>query len=137
MQYAKAHQVLSSSKAQQRILVIDDDPSIRRPLQIALSKAGYQVIESGDGHEAMRLWREQGVDLVITDIHMPDKDGLEVIRELRKLSPSTPIIAMTDGGMSKHMELLQDAKAFGALQTIAKPFRLEEMLAVVNQELKP
>jgi DNA-binding response OmpR family regulator len=122
--------------AQQRILVVEDDPGIRGALQIALSKAGYKVIEARDGHEAMRLWHDQGADLVITDIHMPDKDGLEVILEFRTLSPSTPIIAMTDGGMSKRMELLEHAKIFGALRTVAKPFRLEEMLAVVQQELK-
>ena len=89
--------------AQQRILVVEDDPGIRRTLQIALSAAGYQMIEAQGGHEAMRLWRDQGADLVITDIHMPDKNGLEVIIEVR---------------------------------AVAKPFRLEEMLAVVDQELR-
>ena len=72
--------------AQQRILVVEDDPGIRRTLQIALSQAGYQVIEAGDGHEAMRLWRDQGADLVITDILMPDKNGLEVIIEEEMLA---------------------------------------------------
>jgi DNA-binding response OmpR family regulator len=121
--------------AQQRILVVEDDPSIRRTLQIALSQAGYQVIEARDGQEAMRLWRDQGADLVITDLHMPDKNGLEVIMELRALSPSTPIVAMSDGGRSKQSGLLGDAKLLGAVRTVAKPFRLEEMLAVVDQEL--
>jgi DNA-binding response OmpR family regulator len=121
--------------AQQRILVVEDDPSIRRTLQIALSQAGYQVIEARDGQEAMRLWRDQGADLVITDLHMPDKNGLEVIMELRALIPSTPIVAMSDGGRSKQSGLLGDAKLLGAVRTVAKPFRLEEMLAVVDQEL--
>jgi DNA-binding response OmpR family regulator len=73
--------------AQQRILVVDDQLSIRRTLQIALSQAGYQVIEAQDGGQAMRLWRDQGADLVITDIQMPNKNGLEVIIEIRALSP--------------------------------------------------
>lgn len=121
--------------AQERILVVEDDPSIRRVLRIALSQAGYQVIEAGDGHEAMRLWRDQRADLVITDLHMPNKNGLEVIMELRALSPSTPIVAMTGGGRSNDSELLGDARLLGAVRTVAKPFGLEAMLAVVQQEL--
>jgi len=104
----------------QRILVADDDPGIRRTLQIGLTKAGYEVVEARDGEEAMRLWRDDGADLVISDIYMPDKDGLEVIRELRAESPTTPVIAM---------------ETFGARRTIAKPFTLEEMLAIVKQVL--
>lgn len=122
--------------AQQRILVVEDDPSIRRTIQIALSRAGYQVIEARDGHEAMRLWRDQGADLVITDLHMPDKNGIEVIMELRAVSPSPPIVAMTDGGRSKQIGLLGDAKLLGAVRVVAKPFKLEEMLAVVDQALR-
>jgi len=123
--------------AQQRILVVEDDPGIRRTLQIALSQAGYQVIEAQDGRGAMRLWRDQGADLVITDIQMPDKNGLEVIIEIRVLSPSTPIVVMTDGGRSKQIGLSEEnAKLLGAIWAVAKPFRLEEMLAVVDQELR-
>jgi DNA-binding response OmpR family regulator len=118
-----------------RILVIDDDQSIRRTLAIALGKAGYQVLEAGDGAEAMRLWREQGADLIITDLHMPDKNGLEVIMELRAFSRSIPIIAMSDGGRTAQFGLLGDAKMLGAVRSVAKPFRLEEMLNAVAQEL--
>jgi DNA-binding response OmpR family regulator len=118
-----------------RILVIDDDQSIRRTLAIALGNAGYQVLEAENGDEAMRLWREQGADLVITDLHMPDKNGLEVIMELRALSRSTPIIAMSDGGRTMQLGLLGDAKTLGAVRTVAKPFRLEEMLAAVGEQL--
>jgi DNA-binding response OmpR family regulator len=118
-----------------RILVIDDDESIRRTLGIALTNAGYQVVEAADGAEAMRLWRQQAADLVITDLHMPDKNGLEVIMELRAFSRSTPIIAMSDGGQTRQVELLGDAKLLGAVRTVPKPYTLEEMLAVVREEL--
>jgi DNA-binding response OmpR family regulator len=118
-----------------RVLIIDDDPGITRTLQIALSKAGYDVAQAADGQEALRLWREQGADLVITDLHMPDKNGLEVIMELRALSPSTPVIAMSDGGRTKQMGLLGDAKFLGAVRSVPKPFTLDEMLAAVAQEL--
>lgn len=77
----------------QRILIVDDDASIRGALQILLRKAGYEVIPARDGSEAMRLWREQETDLVITDLHMPGKNGLEVIMELLAHSPGVRIIA--------------------------------------------
>ena len=119
----------------QRILVADDDPGIRRTLHVGLTKAGYDVVEARNGEEAIRLWRDDGADLVISDIYMPDKDGLEVIMELHAESPSTPVIAMTDGGRSKNLDPLRHSEVFGAVRTIAKPFTLEEMLAIVKQEL--
>ena len=119
----------------QRILVADDDPGIRRTLHIGLTRAGYDVVEARDGEEAMRLWRDDGADLVISDIYMPDKDGLEVIRELRAASPTTPVIAMTDGGRSKNLDPLRHSETFGASRTIAKPFTLEEMLEAVRKAL--
>jgi hypothetical protein len=63
--------------------VVDDDPSIRRTLQIALSNAGYEVLQAQDGEEAIRLWHETGPDLILTDIHMPRKSGLLLIEELQ------------------------------------------------------
>jgi CheY-like chemotaxis protein len=62
---------------------VDDDPSIRRTLQIALSNAGYEVLQAQDGEEAIRLWHETGPDLILTDIHMPRKSGLLLIEELQ------------------------------------------------------
>jgi DNA-binding response OmpR family regulator len=125
-----------AERAKRRILVADDDPSIRQTLRIALSKAGYEVLEARDGAEAVRLWKDTGADLVIADLHMPDKNGLEVILELRAQSPSTPIIAMSDGGRTKRIELLGDAKLLGAVRTVGKPFSLDEMLTAVRQELE-
>jgi two-component system chemotaxis response regulator CheY len=78
----------SGSGTRRKILVIDDDPSIRQTLHIALTKAGYDVIEARDGEEAIQLWRDQGADLVIADIYMPRKSGLQVIKELRAHTPS-------------------------------------------------
>ena len=125
----------TTPRTKQRILVVDDDPGICRTLQIGLGKAGYDVFAARDGDEATRLWRDTGADLVIADIHMPKKSGLELIIELRALSPSTPVIAMTDGGRSKNFNPLSYSKLLGAVRTIAKPFTLEEMLAMVKQEL--
>lgn len=116
-----------------RVLVVEDDLGTLRPLEVALTKAGYHVIAARDGKEAMRSWREQPADLVITDLHMPERNGIELLLELRAQSQATPVIAMTDGGRTKQMDLLGDAKLLGAVQTIAKPFRLADMLALVDQ----
>jgi CheY-like chemotaxis protein len=122
-------------RTKRRILVVDDDPGIRQTLQIALSNAGYEVIQARDGDEATRLWHETGPDLVIADIHMPRKSGLLLIEDLRAHSAATPIIAMTDGGPASQLNLLGLAKLLGAGRTIAKPFTLDVMVKAVDQEL--
>jgi two-component system chemotaxis response regulator CheY len=118
-----------------RILVADDDPGIRRTLQIGLAKAGYEVIEARDGEEAARLWRENGVDLIIADIYMPNKSGLQLIMELRAHNSTIPVIAMSDGGRNKNLNPLSYSEVLGSVRTIAKPFSLEDMVAMVKQEL--
>jgi DNA-binding NtrC family response regulator len=120
----------------QRILVVDDDASIRRTLQLLLSRAGYDVVQACDGSEAVRLWRSGGGDLVITDLHMPEKDGIQTIIELLSHSPGTRIIAMSGGGQTKRLDLLGNVSLLGSVLTIEKPFTLDEMLATVNQALK-
>jgi DNA-binding NtrC family response regulator len=121
----------------QRILVVDDDASIRRTLNILLTKAGYEVIQASDGLEAVRLWRDRGGDLVITDLHMPQKDGIETIIELLSHSPGLRIIAMSGGGQTKRLDLLGNMALLGTVLTIEKPFTLAEMMAVVGRALKP
>jgi two-component system, chemotaxis family, chemotaxis protein CheY len=118
-----------------RILVADDDPGIRRILQIGLDKAGYEVIEARDGEEATRLWRENGVDLIIADIYMPNKSGLQLIMELRAHNSTIPVIAMSDGGRNKNLNPLIYSEVLGSVRTIGKPFSLEDMVAMVRQEL--
>jgi DNA-binding NtrC family response regulator len=120
----------------QRIMVVDDDASIRRTLQILLSKAGYEVIQARDGSEAVRLWRDQGGDLVITDLHMPEKDGIQTIIELLTHSPGVRIIAMSGGGQTKRLDLLGNFSLLGTVLTIEKPFTLAEMMTTVTQALK-
>jgi two-component system, NtrC family, response regulator AtoC len=116
------------------ILLVEDDAGLRRVLQIGLARAGYDVVEARDGRDAIRLWQTQGADLVITDLHMPNKDALEVIKELRAQSPSIPLIVITDprrGGM----DLLKRAKLLGAIRTLGMPFTLNDMLAAVEATL--
>jgi CheY-like chemotaxis protein len=123
-------------RARHRILIVDDDPAIRRTLQIALSGVGHEVFEAGDGEEGTRMWHETGPDLVIADIHMPRKSGLLLMEDLRARSASTRVIAMTDGGPASDFHLLGLAQLLGAIRTVPKPFSLPDMLAVVDEELR-
>jgi CheY-like chemotaxis protein len=117
------------------ILIVDDDPSIRRTLQIALTQAGYDVRQAEDGEEARRLWHQTGPDLILTDIHMPRKSGLLLLEELQAHESPTPVIAMTDGGPTANLNLLGLAKLLGSVLTVAKPFSLDQMVRIVKQEL--
>lgn|SRR5215208_164668 len=119
----------------QRIMVVDDDAGIRRSLHTLLSRAGYQVVQASDGSEAMRLWRDRSADLVITDLHMPEKDGIQTIIELLTYSPGARIIAMSGGGQTKRLDLLGNLTLLGTVLTIEKPFTLGEMMAVVSRAL--
>ena len=115
--------------------MVDDEPGIRSTLGQLLTTAGHEVLLAENGSEATRLWREVGADLVILDIFMPEKDGIETIVELRAHSPGLPIIVMS-GGDARRLDLLPEAKLLGAYRTIDKPFTFAEMLPLVNSALK-
>jgi DNA-binding response OmpR family regulator len=117
-----------------RILVIDDDGLLRGAIRVALESAGYEVIEAADGDAGLRLHREQGADLVVVDLFMPERDGLEVIRAMRAEAPGAKIIAMS-GGSSLRLDLLAAAAAFGASRTLRKPFPPSMLLAAVRELL--
>jgi CheY-like chemotaxis protein len=122
-------------RARARILIVDDDKSIRDTLRLGLGKAGYEIHQARDGDEAIELWRELGPDLVITDIHMPRKSGLLLIEDIHERSPGTPLIVMTDGGPAHQFNLMGLAEVLGAIRTIAKPFTLDAVVQLVGQEL--
>lgn len=117
------------------ILVIDDDATIRRPLRIALERAGYVVHEAANGREGVTTFREHRFDIVLTDLFMPEKDGLEVILELRALQAGVKIIAMSGGASTVALDLLRDAQLLGALRVIAKPFKTEQLLTMLREVL--
>ena len=119
----------------QRILVVDDDASIRRALHLLLSQAGYDVLQASDGLEAGRLSRDRGGELVLTALHMPEKDGIQTIIELLSHSPGIRIIAMSGGGQTKRLDLLGNFSLLGSVLTIEKPFTIAEMLATVHRAL--
>src|SRR5438046_10744874 len=92
---------------------MDDDGTLRGAIRVALEAAGYEVMEAADGQAGLRLQREQGSDLVLVDIFMPERDGLEVIRALRAEQPKPTIVAMSGGGRTGHIEGLEAAGALG------------------------
>jgi DNA-binding response OmpR family regulator len=119
-----------------KILIIDDDTGFRHMVNAALVRSGHRVTEAGDGNEGVRLFKSELPDLVICDIVMPDKDGIETILEIRAVSPVTPVIAMSGGGVNLGLEYLDMAQKLGAHSVLSKPFRLPELLALVERCLK-
>ncbi len=118
-----------------RILIVEDDIYIREMIRFMLEFNGYEVEEAPDGKVAMRLHQKEPADLIITDIIMPDKEGLETIIELCRDFPDVKIIAMSGGGHCKAEDYIHLAKSFGAHRTFIKPFKLKEMLKVVEELL--
>ena len=118
-----------------RILVMDDDALLRGALRVALEAAGYEVLEAADGDAGLRLQREQGADLVLVDIFMPQRDGLEVIRALRAETPQPKIVAMSGGGRTGQVEVLRAAAGLGASRTLLKPFEPRALLQVIRELL--
>jgi CheY-like chemotaxis protein len=118
-----------------RILVVDDDQVLRGALRIILEVAGYNVIDAADGEAGLRLYHEQGADLVLVDLFMPERDGLEVIRALRATIPQPQIVAMSSGGRIGPFEVLRAAAAFGAARTLRKPFESRDLLAAIRELL--
>lgn len=118
-----------------RILLIDDDESFRGLLRMVLTHLGHEVREAGDGKEGIAFYVREGADLVITDIVMPEKEGLETIMELRRKLGAKKIIAMSGGGHMAPSDYLRIARQMGATRIIAKPFSNEAMIAVVAEVL--
>ena len=119
-----------------RILIIDDESQIRSMLRLMLERVGYEVIEAADGMEGIRQYRDNPADLIITDLIMPNKDGIGMIIELKKEFPQVKIIAMSGGGVNRPEGYLDGAKKLGAARTLTKPIDRDEMLIAVKETLK-
>lgn len=118
-----------------RILVIEDDDILRALMRKMLTRSGYEVVEAADGSCATQLYREHAIDLIITDLFMPDKEGMEVIRDLRKENPEAKIIAISGGSSFDSIDYLDVARLIGAAMTLNKPFGSRELLEAVQQLL--
>ena len=119
-----------------RILLIEDDEPLRDTLRKTFVRAGYEVDEAPNGKAAVQAYRRVRSDVVVTDIVMPEKEGLEVISELRRLAPGVKIIAISGGGAGRAGDYLELARRLGATHILAKPFSGDEILAVVAEVLR-
>ncbi len=119
----------------QRILVVEDDGQLRTLLRRLFERAGYTVAEACDGEQGLRMQRQEPCDLIVTDLVMPGKDGIAMIREIRKEMPGTKIIAISGGGRVDAGRYLRIAETLGAVRSFTKPFKLQEMEAAVRQVL--
>ena len=116
-----------------RVLVIDDEDMIREIIKTVLTEAGYQVAGAANGAEGLKLLESQPVDLIITDILMPEKEGIETIIETRKSHPNIKIVAISGGGRARNFHPLKIASKIGVDMTLPKPFEPDELLAVVKK----
>jgi DNA-binding response OmpR family regulator len=120
-----------------RILIIDDEPAVRRTLRTYFERAGYQVAEAGDGRTGLRLHAADPADVIITDIFMPEFDGIETIRELQRVTPGVKVIAVSGGDSTGTLNMLDGAKLLGADRVFAKPLEPEGLLEAVREMLGP
>jgi len=117
------------------ILIADDSESVRELVEFTLRQAGYSVLKSEDGDDALRYLTGQPIDLVITDLNMPKVDGISLIREIRKNHhyTSVPVLLLTTESQAAKKE---EARAAGATGWIVKPFVQEKLLAVVQKVIR-
>lgn len=117
------------------VLIVDDDADARRQLRTLLAANGYSVIEAGNGHIARRLLAENDIDLVVSDIFMPECDGFELIAAIRDMEHPVPVIAMSDHESWTGLNFFDAANDLGAAAVIEKPFRATAILRLVGETL--
>jgi DNA-binding response OmpR family regulator len=117
-----------------RILVIDDDPDMRVMVEQTLISGGHEVMLAADGKQGVEQYRANRADVVITDLYMPNQEGLETIRELRNGLDNVGIIAMS--GWPTAQTMLPIAQKLGAVEILLKPFLAEELIAAVDKALQ-
>lgn len=115
------------------ILVVDDDDAVRTMIEQMLTRAGYPVRTATNGVEALESFRREPADLIVLDIVMPEKEGLETIIELRRDFPEVKIIAVSGGGRVGPQSYTELAEKFGAQKSFNKPVRRQELLAAVEE----
>ena len=117
------------------MLIIDDESEVRSLLTRTLTQAGYEVVAVANGDEGTRACRQQSFDMVVVDMVMPEKDGLETMMEIRRGSPKARIIAMSGAPRAPIMDPLSLAMKLGAVAILTKPFTPDEFIGSVVQHL--
>ena len=124
-------------KSMTRVLVIDDNPDIRETLRWLLEGEGYEVAVAANGLEGLGVQRSAPADLVVTDIFMPEQDGIETLWKFREEFPRVPIVVMSGGGAARGTDYLSVARELGARKTLRKPLNPQELIDVVRQITRP
>lgn len=117
------------------ILLVDDDEMSRHAVQRMLERAGHTVESTSSGREAIDHYQAGAVDLLVTDLIMPEMDGLEIIQEVRRKDPGARILAISGGGRVQAEEYLSVARKFGAVEVLPKPFASQDLKAAVDRAL--
>lgn len=120
-----------------RILLVDDDDDVRRAMSRTLERLGHEITSARAGREALASMEECAPDLLLTDINMPDMDGIELMMAVRKRWPGVPIIAVSGGGMLPKDLLLANASVLGAVATLQKPVELSALKEALGSALGP
>ncbi len=120
-----------------KILIIDDEADICEMTKLLLEKIGHEVVATSDSRLAARLLKEQTFEAVITDMLMPDKDGLEVMADLRRHHPEVKIIASSGGGRVSSDSYLHIARKSGAHALLPKPYTLQELMSCLDEAFRP
>jgi CheY-like chemotaxis protein len=115
--------------------VIDDEEPVRLTVRQTLELAGHTVVEADNGLAGMDMFNEHNPDLVVTDIIMPEQEGIATIAQLRQARPDLPIIAMSGGGRTGNVNFLQMASELGAEYVLDKPFHIDDLTAMVKKAL--
>ena len=118
-----------------RVLLVDDDTLVRDSLTFALEDAGHEVVPAGNGDEGLAALERETFDVVILDILMPEREGIETIREIRKRWKTLPVLAMSGGDKTGWSDFLRMASNLGATDTLAKPFTATELVTRVARLL--
>lgn len=111
-----------------KILVVNDDTLVRTSLSYALQDAGHQVVQAGNGDEGLAALKRESFDAVVLDILMPEREGIETIREIRKKWATLPVLAISGGDKTGRGDFLRMASALGADDTTAKPFTASDFV---------
>lgn len=119
----------------QTVLIIEDDYNILLMIKRMLEPFGFEISLASNGQEGLEMFHKLDVDLVITDIIMPEKEGLEIIREMRRVRPDLKIIAMSGGGKISADNYLETARIFGASKILEKPFTRNQIVSAVQDIL--
>lgn len=123
------------AKAPARVLLVDDEPAVLEILRQTLLAEGYEVSVAANGREAVERMKEQLFDLVLTDLIMPEKDGIQTILELRGIDPFVPVIAMSGGTAAGDGDFLPLARQLGAKAVLSKPFEYRTFMESVRGAL--